>query len=179
MDGFELLEAMRARTATHGIPVIVITGQVLTDDDLERLNRGVATILSKGVFTVDETIARIESALSGRRGLGSATQRLVRRAIVYVDGHFAESISRDDIARHVSISPDYLTDCFHQELGITPIAYLNRRRLREARDLLDRNDDSITNVALAVGFSDVSHFTRTFHRAVGVSPRAYRRCRRR
>jgi signal transduction histidine kinase/DNA-binding LacI/PurR family transcriptional regulator/DNA-binding response OmpR family regulator len=178
MDGFDLLEAMRARTATQGIPVIVITGQVLTDEDLERLNRGVATILSKGVFTVDETIGRIESALAGRRGLGSATQRLVRRAIVFVDGHFAESIGRDDIARHVSISPDYLTDCFHQELGITPIAYLNRRRLREARDLLDRNDDPITTVAMTVGFSDVSHFTRTFHREVGVSPRAYRRGRR-
>ncbi len=178
MDGFDLLDAMRARTATQGIPVIVITGQVLTDVDLERLNRGVATILSKGVFTVDETIGRIEAALSGRRGLGSATQRLVRRAIVYVDNHFSESIGRDDIARHVSISPDYLTDCFHQELGITPIAYLNRRRLREARDLLDRNDDPITTVALAVGFSDVSHFTRSFHREVGVSPRVYRRGRR-
>jgi signal transduction histidine kinase/DNA-binding LacI/PurR family transcriptional regulator/AraC-like DNA-binding protein len=175
MDGFDLLEAMRARTATQGIPVIVITGQVMTDDDLERLSRGVATILSKGVFTVDETIGRIESALSGRRGLGSPTQRLVRRAIVYVDSHFSESIGRDDIARHVSISPDYLTDCFHRELGITPIAYLNRRRLREARELLDSNDDAITTVALAVGFSDVSHFTRTFHREVGVSPRAYRR----
>ena len=178
MDGFDLLEAIHARTATQGIPVIVITGQVLTDEDVDRLSRGVTTILSKGVFTIDETLGRIESALSGKRGLGSPTQRVVRRAIVYLDSHFAESISRDDIARHVSISPDYLTDCFHQELGITPIAYLNRRRLREARELLDRSDDSITSVAMAVGFSDVSHFTRTFHREVGVSPRAYRRERR-
>ena len=175
MDGFELLDAMRARSATRDIPVIVVTGQTLDDADLDRLDRGVATILSKGVLTAAETLDRIEAVLGRRRALGSATQRLVRRAIAYIELHHSDAITRDEIASYVAISPDYLTDCFHQELGVTPITYLTRCRIREAKELLERSDRTVTDIAMSVGFSEVSHFTRTFHRDVGVSPRAYRR----
>jgi AraC-like DNA-binding protein len=175
MDGFQLLDAMRARSETQDIPVIVVTGQTLDDGDLDRLDRGVATILSKGVLTAAETLDRIEAVLTRRRALGTATQRLVRRAVAYIEQHHSEAITRDEIARHVAISPDYLTDCFGQELGITPITYLNRCRIHKARELLERSDRTVTDVAMTVGFSEVSHFTRTFHRDVGVSPRAYRR----
>jgi signal transduction histidine kinase/DNA-binding LacI/PurR family transcriptional regulator/CheY-like chemotaxis protein len=174
MDGFEVLEAMRSRNDTRDIPVVVVTGQMLSDDDVDRLNRGVALLLGKGVFTPDEMIGRIETALSRRRTMADATRHLVRRATAFIESHHAEAISREAIARHVSMSPDYLTDCFRQELGITPIVYLNRCRIRAARALLDTTDRAVTDVALSVGFADISHFTRTFHREVGMSPRAYR-----
>jgi AraC-like DNA-binding protein len=87
----------------------------------------------------------------------------------------AEALNREEIAGHVGISADYLTDCFRQELGITPVTYLNRYRLRQARELLENTDLKITQIALAVGFSESAHFTRTFQREMGVSPRAYRR----
>jgi signal transduction histidine kinase/AraC-like DNA-binding protein len=178
MDGFEVLEAMQADGATRDIPVIVVTGREVDDDELNRLNRYVAAILSKGVFTGQEIAGRIETVLSRAPALGAATQRLVRRATAYIEAHYAEPIGRDEIARHVAMTPDYLTDCFHQELGITPITYLNRYRIRRAREMLETTDLMVTEVAMACGFSDVSHFTRTFHREVGVSPRAYRRGRR-
>src|SRR5262249_39286343 len=54
MDGFAVLEALQRHETTRTIPVIVITGQSLTEAELQRLNRGVATILSKGIFTADE-----------------------------------------------------------------------------------------------------------------------------
>ena len=95
--------------------------------------------------------------------------------MVYIQTHFAEPIDHNEIAEHVAISPDYLTDCFHQELGIAPIKYLTRYRIEQAKHLLDSTDSSITEIALAVGFSDISHFTRTFQREVGASPRTYRR----
>lgn len=174
MDGFEVLEAMRSQIATRDIPVVVVTGQMLSDDDVSRLNRGVAMLLSKGVFTPEEMIGRIEAALSRRRTMADATRHLVKRATAFIEAHHAEAISREAIAQHVSMSPDYLTDCFHQELGITPIAYLNRCRIRAARELLDSTDRAVTDIALSVGFADVSHFTRTFHRDVGLSPRTYR-----
>lgn len=106
--------------------------------------------------------------------MADATRHLVKRATAFIEAHHAEAISREAIAQHVSMSPDYLTDCFHQELGITPIAYLNRCRIRAARELLDSTDRAVTDIALSVGFADVSHFTRTFHRDVGLSPRTYR-----
>jgi CheY-like chemotaxis protein len=175
MDGFAVLDALRSRETTRNIPVIVLTARVLSEADVERCNRGVAAILSKGLFDTNETLKHIEAALARQRTLGSATQRLVRRAMAFIHAHYAEALNREEIAGHVGISADYLTDCFRQELGITPVTYLNRYRLRQARELLENTDLKITHIALAVGFSESAHFTRTFQREMGVSPRAYRR----
>jgi AraC-like DNA-binding protein len=58
---------------------------------------------------------------------------------------------------------------------VTPHQYLVRARLRRAARLLADDTRSITDVAFDVGFADLSNFVRTFHRAAGVSPRAFRR----
>ncbi len=174
LDGFAVLEALRSREATRDIPVIILTARVLSEADVERCNRGVAAILSKGLFDAAETLKHIEAALARQHTLGSSTQRLIRRAMAFIHTHYAEPLSREDIASHVGISADYLTDCFRQELGVTLITYLNRYRIRQARELLENTDLKITQVALAVGFSESAHFTRTFQRDVGVAPRAYR-----
>ncbi|MEJ5202979.1 MAG: helix-turn-helix transcriptional regulator, partial [Anaerolineales bacterium] len=68
----------------------------------------------------------------------------------------------------------YLTDCFRQEFGITPLTYLRRYRIKQACDLLQTTDLTITQIALNVGFSDSAHFTHTFIREMGLSPRAFR-----
>ncbi len=175
LDGFGVLEAMREREATRDIPVIVLTGQTLTEADMLRLNRGVATVLGKGLFSVEETLAHIDAALERKRKLSGEAQRLVRQAMAYLHSHYAEPIAREDVARHVGLSDDYLTTCFRKELGMTPIAYLNRYRVNQARQLLATTDKTITEIALAVGFSDSGYFSRVFRREVGVSPEAYRR----
>ena len=175
MDGFATLDALRARESTRDIPVIILTARLLSDADLERCNRGVASILGKGLFSAEETLGHIESALERRSTLGSATRQLVRRAMACIHARYAESLSRENIADQIGISADYLTDCFRQELGITPITYIRRYRIRQACELLRSTDQSITQVAMNVGFSDSAHFTRTFQREVGLTPKVYRR----
>jgi signal transduction histidine kinase/AraC-like DNA-binding protein len=175
LDGFGVLEAMRDGEATRQIPVIVLTGQVLTEEDMARLNRGVATVLSKGLFSVEETLAHVDAALERTRDLSVQAQRLVRQAMAYIHEHYADAISRADLARHVALSEDYLTACFRQELGVTPIAYINRYRVHQAKRLLADPGKSITEIALEVGFSDSGYFSRVFRREVGLSPEAYRR----
>jgi YesN/AraC family two-component response regulator len=175
LDGFGVLTALREREATRDIPVIVVTGQALIESDMARLNRGVATVLSKGLFSVEETLAHIEAALERKRKLGLEAQRLVRQAMAFMHEHYAEPISREDMARHVGLSDDYLTTCFRKELGMTPVAYLTRYRINHARQLLSDTNQPITEIALAVGFSDSGYFSRVFRREVGVSPEAYRR----
>jgi len=174
MDGFGVLAAMREQQATREIPVIVLTGQVLTGGDMVRLNRGVATVLSKGMFSIDETLAHVDTALERNRKLSDDAQRLVRQAMVYIHERYTDPISRTDLARHVALSDDYLTFCFRKELGITPIAYLNRYRVNQAKHLLTNTHKTITEIALQVGFSDSGYFSRIFRREVGVSPKAYR-----
>jgi len=175
MDGFGVLQAMRERESTRDIPVIVVTGRVLTESEMARLNTGVATVLGKGLFGLDETLAHLETALERRRRLSGEAQRLVRKAMAYVQQNYQEPLTRQDLARHVGMSDDYLTYCFRQELGMTPIAYLNRYRVMQAKGLLKETDRTITQIALDVGFSDSGYFSRVFRREAGMSPDAFRR----
>ncbi|HTX92803.1 MAG TPA: substrate-binding domain-containing protein [Anaerolineales bacterium] len=178
MDGFAVLDALRLKAETRNLPVIVLTAKMLSEADLERCNQGVAAILSKGLFNAAETLNLIEIALAKQHTLGRATQQLVRQAMAFIHAQYAEPLSREDIARHIGISADYLTDCFRQELNITPMMYLRRYRIRQARELLETTNLSIMQVALEVGFSESAHFTRTFQKEVGVTPRAFRRGKR-
>ncbi len=175
LDGFGVLEKMRADERTRNIPVIVVTGLVLSETEIKRLNEGVSVILQKGLFSIDETVDHIESTLNKKQQLSHETQHLVRRAMAFIHEHYNEPISRRDIASHVNISEDYLTYCFRQELKATPIRYIQRYRVNIAKTLLKDTDKSITEVALAVGFSEGGYFSRIFRREMGLSPDQYRR----
>ncbi|MBN1488103.1 MAG: substrate-binding domain-containing protein [Anaerolineae bacterium] len=174
LDGFGVLEIMREDKATRDIPVIVLTGQVLTHQEMQHLNQGVATILSKGMFNFEETLNHINTTLQRNRELSNEASRLVRLAMAYIHEHYTESISRVELAQSVALSEDYLTFCFRKELGITPVTYLNRFRINQAQELLTQTHKSITEIAFEVGFSDSSYFSRIFRREVGMSPTAYR-----
>ena len=73
------------------------------------------------------------------------------------------------------MSPFHFLRLFARVIGVTPHQYLVRSRLRRAARLLSDDAPSITNVALDVGFADLSNFVRTFRRAAGVSPRDFRK----
>ncbi|MCK7481728.1 MAG: DNA-binding response regulator [Candidatus Moduliflexus flocculans] len=162
MDGFEVLEKMRTQERLQKIPVIVVTGQALTEAEMARLSRGVASVLEKGLFNVDETVAHIRSALEGRRRLSGEAQRLVRKAMAYIHENFFRPISRRDIAQYVNIAEDYLTFCFRQEMRTTPIKYLQRYRVNRAGELLKSEQVSITEIARMVGFTDSGYFEPRF-----------------
>jgi YesN/AraC family two-component response regulator len=174
MDGFAVLDELQAKESTRNIPVMILTAHGLSEADLERCNRGVASILGKGLFTTEETLKHVEAALMRQQALSRSTQQLIRKAMAYIHQHFSESLTREEIADHIGISADYLTVCFRQELGIPPITYIRRYRIRQACELLRNSYQPITQIALAVGFSDSAHFTRTFQREMKVTPRAYR-----
>jgi CheY-like chemotaxis protein len=175
LDGFGVLEAMQGEESMRDVPVIVLTGQVLTEEDMGRLDRGVTAVLGKGLFSLEETLDHVETALARQQGLGDETQRIVRRAMAYIHEHYAEpGLSRDDVARYVGVSKGYLSRCFHSETGLSPMTYLLRYRVNRGKALLLGGDKSVTDVAMAVGFSDAAYFSRVFRRNVGVTPGAYR-----
>jgi AraC-like DNA-binding protein len=176
LDGFGVLEAMRDDPQLRAVPVIVLTAQLLGRREMERLQRGVSAVLGKGLFAQDEVLAQVETALArGGKRLGSEAQRVARRAMAYIHERYAEPVSREQMARDLNVNERYLTRCFGQETGLTPIAYLNRYRVAQARSLLDRGSLSVTEIALACGFSDSSYFGRVFQKEVGLSPTEYRR----
>jgi two-component system response regulator YesN len=73
------------------------------------------------------------------------------------------------------VSENYLGRIFQQELGLSPMEYLNRYRIKEAKALLSQTGASITEIAAQVGFDDPAYFSRAFRKQVGFSPRAYRK----
>ena len=173
MDGFEVLRIMRAHDATRSVPVIVLSAQILTASDMLRLQEGVAAVLGKGLFSMEEVLNQVEAALSHSKRLGSQASRTVRQAMAYIHEHYADLISRTELAVHLAVSDRYLTRCFHQEMGITPVTYLNRYRIRKARELLEKRTFSITEVAQMVGFSDSNYFGRVFRQEMGSAPSDY------
>jgi AraC-like DNA-binding protein len=124
----------------------------------------------------------VELASGSRSEHRLPTARDRKRAVVaasYIDAHAHEPLALEDVAREVGISPFHFLRVFSRSLGLTPHQHLVRCRLRRAARLLAEGERSVTEVALDVGFGDLSNFIRTFHRAAGVSPRRFRRSVRR
>lgn len=97
---------------------------------------------------------------------------MIRR---YLDVHFKESISLDQLAEMTHLSKYHMVRSFTQEYGVSPINYLISRRIRESRYLLSKTDHSLSQISHMLGFSSPSYFSQSFKKAEGQSPLEYRR----
>lgn len=126
--------------------------------------------------------ARLGDVVAGRRRRAQAAPERDRRraveAALWLEEHAHEPVDLDRTAAQVGLSSFHFLRLFANVLGVTPHQYLVRSRLRHAAALLAEEEVSITDIAYDVGFGDLSNFVRTFHRAAGVSPRAFRRAAR-
>jgi AraC-like DNA-binding protein len=126
--------------------------------------------------------SRFAGVVSGRRPSRSEPSSRDRAravsAALWIEAHSHKSIELDDAARETGLSVFHFLRVFAGVLGVTPHQYLVRCRLRHAARLLADGTRPITDVALDVGFADLSNFVRTFHRAAGVSPRRFRQAAR-
>jgi signal transduction histidine kinase/AraC-like DNA-binding protein/DNA-binding response OmpR family regulator len=174
IDGFAILEHMRTHEQLRQVPVIIMSGRVLSYDDIKRIDRWSVIFHSKDILSEDEMITALRETIAGGESLSQPTSLLVKQAIAYIQQHYARDLSRHEIAEAIGVSKNYLSQIFHQELGISPWDYLNRYRIKQAKELLHSTDESITAVALQVGFDDASYFGRVFRKQVGCSPLTYR-----
>lgn len=99
----------------------------------------------------------------------------VLKAVTFMRRAYARPITCEDAARAAGISTAHLHALFKQWLGSTPGRTLGKIRLERAKDRLSHSGEPIVEIALAVGFSEQSAFTRAFRRRFGESPAAYRR----
>jgi len=99
----------------------------------------------------------------------------VLKATAFMRRAYPRPIGNDDVARAAGISTSRLQALFQQWLGLTPGRYLGELRLESAKDRLAGSTEPIVEIALGVGFSEQSAFTRAFRRRFGESPAAYRR----
>jgi len=106
-----------------------------------------------------------------RQYQGGLPVRKLRQAIDYIQTHLAEDISLEAIATELGMSRYYFCRLFKQSMGVSPHQYVIRCRIDLAKELLLQGQRSIADVALQVGFTSQSHFTKHFKRLVGVTPK--------
>ena len=97
---------------------------------------------------------------------------MVRR---YIDGHYTENITLDDLANICHVSRYYLVHTFTNEYGISPINYMTSCRIREAKQLLKNDDYPLSFISRILGFSSPSYFSQMFKKYEGMSPNEYRK----
>jgi AraC-like DNA-binding protein len=177
----ELVEAIGARSAAWQIgaapplPELMVLGELA-----QAAANGSSDI---GLDELGHLLAsRLVEVVSGKAAKSvKVTARDRRRAVeaaLWLDAHSDRPIELEDAAAQAGVSPFHFLRLFSSVLGVTPHQYLVRSRLRHAARLLVDDDKAVTDIAYDVGFADLSNFTRTFHRAAGVSPLKFRQASR-
>ncbi len=98
---------------------------------------------------------------------------IIRKAQQYVSSHIREKLSVPLVASHVDVSPSYLTALFHKHLQISPGEYIRRIKLQESKQMIRENDLNFTEIAAALQYSTVHHFSRQFKEKFGITPTEY------
>ncbi len=98
----------------------------------------------------------------------------LKRALIWIREHYARPSALQDLYKEIHLSPNHFRLLFHQVMHCGPQDYLILMRMRRARFLVLSSDYSFKEVAVLVGFSDPSFFSRQYHHFFGASPRAAR-----
>ena len=99
---------------------------------------------------------------------------VINQSIQYINTHYHQRLTLDDLAGRVFLSPPYFSRIFKEETGETFTAYLNRVRVDRSRELLRHKHLRLADIALLVGFEDQSYFTKVFKKVTGIPPLRYR-----
>ena len=188
MDGFQLLEKLKADDATRHIPVIMLTARADARDKLKALRIGVDDYLIKP-FDEEELLARIDNLLKNQENRqeeladdtepGEAAPSLSfpdREWLESFEDYVRKNISSDilsvpQLADEFAMSESTLLRQLKRLTGLTPNQYIQEIRLDKARQLLeDRRYKSISRVAAEVGYTDAKSFSRSFRKRFGKLP---------
>ncbi len=134
-----------------------------------------ATVLQEAAF---EIAAAALTATHATAALGRKTsfrnERAVMQAARYVASHYHEPCTLDELAARADMSPFHFLRVYRRVTGQTPHRHVLATRLRHAAQRLRTTRDRIAEIALAVGFGDLSHFNASFLHHFRVTPSAYR-----
>jgi len=192
MDGFTLLRMIKTNINISHIPVIMLTSKADIGNRLEGLERGADAFLAKP-FDMKELHLVIENLIHNRqrlKGKFSGAQRqadkvekvevkgndelLMERIMKAVNKNLSNSdFNVDMLTQEVGISRAQLHRKMKEMTGISTSEFIRNIRLEQAARLLKEQKINVTQVAYAVGFSNLAHFSTIFRRHFGISPTEY------
>lgn len=106
---------------------------------------------------------------------GEGNLSIVGKASHYMEEHIGEKLTLADICSYLGYSESYVARVFSSEVGYGPITYLLKLKVARACRLLENTNLKINQIALMLGFDDPYYFSKFFTKAVGLSPRTFRR----
>ena len=98
-----------------------------------------------------------------------------KKVITWLEEHYSENITLDDLAQVAGFSPKYFCRLFSKLTGRSPIDYLNCYRVDRASDMLTETEKPIIDIAAECGFYDLSYFVKVFKKYKGIPPGQYRK----
>ncbi len=104
------------------------------------------------------------------------TENCAAPSIRYIGEHYDMPITVNQLAEMERYNVTYYNNWFKQQTGYSPSLYLRHIRIERAKELLSETELSVMEVAVMVGYSSNSTFTRAFHAITGMTPKVYREC---
>ncbi len=92
----------------------------------------------------------------------------------YIHGHLTEKLGVDTLSRKAYMSRNEFFKWFRQQFGISPLEYINRERIKLAKQLLGNQNKTVTETAYQCGFTDVNYFVRLFKKSEGITPGTFK-----
>jgi AraC family transcriptional regulator len=167
------MPATMATAAPRSSGLLTIIAKLLDD-------AGVA--LEQDRRTARDCIARAAALVRAERDRdasphtkGALAAWQVKRLTAFIDANLGRGIATEDLTDIVQMSTGHFFRSFKRSFGEAPFAFIARRRMLHAQELMLTTGEPLCQIALACGLCDQSHFTRVFRRIVGESPNGWRR----
>lgn len=102
------------------------------------------------------------------------TSPLIRMACDYIHNHYAENLTLNQIACHLSVHPVHLARCFQQQLNKTYLEVLTAERMEAAMQMLKKDNLKVYEIGMAIGYKKAAYFSSLFQKYTGLAPHDYR-----
>lgn len=192
---FSLLADMKM--ARPEVPILYLSESAADGTAIEAFRHGARDYYHKpvNILRLRESIESLLTVRNGsrwgrtpllhleREGTGwteEATSNLplsILKVIVYMEDHLEENLSLVDLAGQAGFSRFHFCREFKKHMGRSPFSYLTLLRMERAKKLMRRNELTVSDIASAVGYNDVSNFSRKFKEVSGVTPTLFRKKR--
>lgn len=164
----ELLSVLSRAAAQGGVEINLLLGK-----NLDYINRVLALETQEDLCVwisraLDEFIEIVYSSQDAKK----ISQ--LRPAMEYMQSHYDQPLTLEDIARQSHLSVSRLSHLFKDEMGITVIEYLTNIRINQAKSRLLGGEGNCTQICFEVGYNNQSYFTRIFKQVAGMTPRQFR-----
>ena len=174
LEGVDITPLLNRKFAAPQQAVTLIQ-QMLREQ--ERMDEYSSDMIISQLSLLMLTLLREASAPTGTKLRTSnaihSENEIIRQAQQYISTHIRQKLSVPLVAKQVDVSPSYLTALFHKNLQISPGEYIRRTKLQESKQMIRENNLNFTEIAAALQYSTVHHFSRQFKEKFGITPTEY------